>query len=685
MANQIDLSTQQIATLNAITSNGTANFVSGYDYVLGLIRDNPNVDSYTKFFFEGARQVNGNFSTDANIFIRGVTEAGLEWDHKLATDPEARAAQIHATSDDIARNIFTQIRDDKGIPQINDVIKNDASLAVSFHGQTVGGWAGAFYYWDAKYTKPNGDDSLTVGQAILADPVQYEKFVAINAQALVDTALKQGLSPGQIMTGWNSQAPNDVKAAILNRALEVMTGETANFTGSPYNIDGYVPIIGGDERPEGWRLGNGAVITDQQKIDELNARYDVRIEKNNDLSWQELQRQGAIEQNSDGSKVIKFAGTGDDGGTTSLGGLVGYLDSVNKAGLGAAANASVTQSGASVTVEVHVANGVDIPGLLSVFADQTNVTSDATGQTVQLVFNSGLSGFGFGPGGVNTLWFGGNGDAAFSGGGGNDVLTGGSGNDTVHGGAGWDFIDGGAGNDSLYGEDGNDILRGGKGNDNLQGGGGNDSYVFNRGDGADTVLDDVTVTTTTTVLQNSFYDADGDGTNEFHQDWITTTTTDHPDAGADSLVLGPGVAVSDIAVRQSGNDLIVAVRDPAHPGAQPTDQITLQHWFDDPKDRIETFVFADGTTLNLAAGQSALAAYQVPFGEALSGSAVAENSANGTAVGTVTGYDFNAAASLSYSLLDNAGGRFAINASSGEITVANGALLDYEAAQALAA
>jgi Ca2+-binding RTX toxin-like protein len=118
-----------------------------------------------------------------------------------------------------------------------------------------------------------------------------------------------------------------------------------------------------------------------------------------------------------------------------LGGLVGYLDSVNKAGLGAAAaNASVTQSGGSVTVAVHVANGVDIPGALSVFADQTNVNSDATGQTVQLVFNSGLSAVGFGPGG-NTLWFGGS-----------DILVAGAGNETVHGGAGWDFIDGGAGN-----------------------------------------------------------------------------------------------------------------------------------------------------------------------------------------------------------------------------------------------
>ena len=40
----------------------------------------------------------------------------------------------------------------------------------------------------------------------------------------------------------------------------------------------------------------------------------------------------------------------------------------------------------------------------------------------------------------------------------------------------------------------------------------------------------------------------------------------------------------------------------------------------------------------------------------------------------------NAGGSWTYSMLDNAGGRFAINASTGVISVAHGALLDYEAA-----
>ena len=71
---------------------------------------------------------------------------------------------------------------------------------------------------------------------------------------------------------------------------------------------------------------------------------------------------------------------------------------------------------------------------------------------------------------------------------------------------------------------------------------------------------------------------------------------------------------------------------------------------------------------------------EAPTNAILSGGIVAENSANGTLVGTVTGSDPDAGAVLTYGLVDDAGGRFAINATTGRITVANGNLLDFETA-----
>jgi hypothetical protein len=337
-----------------------------------------------------------------------------------------------------------------------------------------------------------------------------------------------------------------------------------------------------------------------------------------------------------------------------LGGLVGYLDSVAKAGLGAAAaNATVKRGGdGSVMVELKVAGGVEVPGSLSVFADHIAVAADGGGQTVQFTVDGGLVAAGFhflgagapGGDGVSDFWIGGDGGVTFNGAGGHDILVGGAGNDTIRGGAGFDFIDGGAGNDQLFGEDGNDILRGGRGNDALYGGGGNDTYGFARGDGFDVVFDD---------------------------------------GGADTLAFGVGISVSDLVVGVDGADLIVGVKDPAHPNTpfgQLTDVLTLQRWMDaDGMDRIETFVFADGAVLNVTAGMAGFAPYLVPFGEALSGKTVAENSAIGTVVGTVAGFDL-ATTNLSYSLV-NADGRFAINASTGVVTVASGVLLDYEAAR----
>ncbi len=57
---------------------------------------------------------------------------------------------------------------------------------------------------------------------------------------------------------------------------------------------------------------------------------------------------------------------------------------------------------------------------------------------------------------------------------------------------------------------------------------------------------------------------------------------------------------------------------------------------------------------------------------------VAENAANGTVVGTASALDPDTWDSHTFSLTDNAGGRFAINSTTGQITVANSSLLNHE-------
>lgn len=84
---------------------------------------------------------------------------------------------------------------------------------------------------------------------------------------------------------------------------------------------------------------------------------------------------------------------------------------------------------------------------------------------------------------------GGGGRDALNGGGGKDLLEGNGGKDTLEGAGGRDDLDGGGGKDELDGGGGKDRIEGGRGADLLSGGGGRDTFFFERGSGADTILD----------------------------------------------------------------------------------------------------------------------------------------------------------------------------------------------------
>ncbi|MGI9275750.1 MAG: VCBS domain-containing protein [Endozoicomonas sp.] len=96
-------------------------------------------------------------------------------------------------------------------------------------------------------------------------------------------------------------------------------------------------------------------------------------------------------------------------------------------------------------------------------------------------------------------------------------------------------------------------------------------------------------------------------------------------------------------------------------GASQTDTLTVRS--------------IDGTTQDITITVSGSNDAPVMAAQTLS---IDENSSNGTSVGTVSASDVDAGTTLTYSLTDNAGGRFAINSSTGEVTVADGSLLNHE-------
>ncbi|MDD2780857.1 calcium-binding protein, partial [Sulfuricurvum sp.] len=132
----------------------------------------------------------------------------------------------------------------------------------------------------------------------------------------------------------------------------------------------------------------------------------------------------------------------------------------------------------------------------------------------------------------------------------------------------------GAGNDTITLGIGNDTLNGGTGNDILQGGGGNDTYIFNRGDGIDTITD----------VEN------------YQPYYWNKNYTVAQDGGEDILYFGDRITADDLIVQASANsnDLIIAIKEDGVAFADLTDKITLKNWFDS-KYRIENIKFSDGT------------------------------------------------------------------------------------------
>ncbi|MEJ2410986.1 MAG: calcium-binding protein, partial [Novosphingobium sp.] len=137
------------------------------------------------------------------------------------------------------------------------------------------------------------------------------------------------------------------------------------------------------------------------------------------------------------------------------------------------------------------------------------------------------------------------------------LSTGDAGDNTLVDDSGSTEIVAGAGNDTVSAYWGNDRIIGGTGDDTLHGGGDNDVYVFNRGDGRDTISD-----------RRDDYD--------FYS------------GGSDAIEFGEGIAWDDLRLRRSGNDLYVAI-------AGTEDRIRIVNGFRNANYRIEEFRFADGT------------------------------------------------------------------------------------------
>ncbi|WP_193615762.1 calcium-binding protein [Massilia sp. YMA4] len=126
-----------------------------------------------------------------------------------------------------------------------------------------------------------------------------------------------------------------------------------------------------------------------------------------------------------------------------------------------------------------------------------------------------------------------------------------------------------ASDDSLRGDDGANAFNGGRGNDQLAGGQGSDTYVFERGDGLDTIFE-----------------------------------LDFNGADVDTIMFGAGIAASDIMLSRSGDDIALAI-------VGTEDSVKISNWNSGVDYRIERVEFADGSAWDAATLKAKVAA--LPF------------------------------------------------------------------------
>jgi Ca2+-binding RTX toxin-like protein len=137
-------------------------------------------DPATLYWFQQAALINGN-SGGAGDFIRLYTSIGL--------GGNVDQAQMQKISDQIAREVLGDIIRTGKIPALYVLVNKDVNAALASNHISFAGWGGSFFYWNIPLMDQFGqpihdpqnpdilDDYLTIGDSILRDPNETQKFI----------------------------------------------------------------------------------------------------------------------------------------------------------------------------------------------------------------------------------------------------------------------------------------------------------------------------------------------------------------------------------------------------------------------------------------------------------------------------------------------------------------------------
>jgi Ca2+-binding RTX toxin-like protein len=409
--------------------------------------------------------------------------------------------------------------------------------------------------------------------------------------------------------------------------------------------------------------------------------------------------------------------------------------------IGGSGTDTATYAASAAGVDVSLTTGLGFGGDAAGDTLQTIENLIGSGQNDTLEGSSAANNLN-GGGGIDTLTYKNAGaavtvslastSAQSTGGAGSDTvsnfenLTGSAFNDTLTGSTGANVLKGLAGNDTINGGNGNDSLDGGIGTDTMTGGGNDDTFIFAAGYGADRITDFNVASSAEKIDLTGFEE-------------IYSLADIAASQSGSNVVLnfgnGDTLTLNNVTLGSLTDADFVFNPEPVKSGAVPTD-ITLSNdtvnegsatgtvigslLGIDNTDGGETFTYklrdsagglfaisGSNLVVNGTLNYETATSYDIVVRVTDSGNqtydktftidltnlgataltdgnnaanSVAEGAATGATVGVTGLANDPGGGPLTYSLLDDAGGRFQINATTGVVTVLNGSLLDYETA-----
>jgi len=280
---QITISAADKAFIQAVKESGTGLY-RAYDRLFPYLQR--GTGQY--FWFEQAALINRKANgivppSDNNL---ASTYIIAHSNYGLAAD--GITVNLADTSNNIAQRVIDDVLREGAIPPLDEMLKNDIAGALDVGNQTIGGWGGSFYYWDVEYT----DTGKTVGQAILENPVELEKFLASSVAASIAVAKQEtgevwdgGSQFSAIMTGLNdAQLPIDLKAELILLAGKAFVSRRMDsdltFGGWTYSQTGdrFFRMVGGGFGPD---IGpSQVVIASGKEESDLRKRLAFRTSLN---------------------------------------------------------------------------------------------------------------------------------------------------------------------------------------------------------------------------------------------------------------------------------------------------------------------------------------------------------------------------------------------------------------------